>query len=75
MSCKKWILGVDKKDDNWLSFFDAGRAKGPRREADAVGGAYQAVEQIRWTDCCYRKDIAAKTIKSSGKFFHTAPLR
>lgn len=27
-----------KKDDNWLSFFDPARAKGPRREADVIGG-------------------------------------
>ncbi|MBI5726028.1 MAG: exodeoxyribonuclease VII large subunit [Planctomycetes bacterium] len=30
---------MDRKDDNWLSFFDPGRARGPRRDADVVGGA------------------------------------
>ncbi len=32
--------------------------------ADAQKLAYQAVEKITWKDCYYRKDIAAKAIKS-----------
>ncbi|MCK4277450.1 MAG: phosphoribosylamine--glycine ligase, partial [Phycisphaerae bacterium] len=33
--------------------------------ADAQERAYQAVDKIRWKDCYYRRDIAAKAIKST----------
>ena len=33
--------------------------------ADAQQRAYQAVDKIRWKDCYYRRDIAAKAIKST----------
>ena len=32
--------------------------------ADAQKRAYQAAQKIHWQDCYYRKDIAAKAIKS-----------